>query len=64
MSNVLLETAATGRCLASDIPGCREIIDGGINGFTFQAGNAYDLIATVETFLVCLMRKRLKWGKG
>ncbi|HRY12458.1 MAG TPA: glycosyltransferase family 4 protein [Syntrophomonadaceae bacterium] len=64
MSNVLLETAATGRCLiASDIPGCREIIDGGINGFTFQAGNAYDLIATVETFLSMPHEKKAEMGK-
>lgn len=52
MSNVLLETAATGRCLiASDIPGCREIIEDGTNGFTFQAGNSDDLIEKVEKFI-------------
>ena len=34
MSNVLLEGAAIGRPLiASDIPGCREIVQNGVNGF-------------------------------
>lgn len=37
MSNVLLEGAASGRVLiASDIPGCREIIENGKNGYTFE----------------------------
>src|SRR5690606_16970894 len=37
MSNVLLEAAAMGKpLLASNIPGCREIIDHGENGFLFE----------------------------
>lgn len=64
MSNVLLETAATGRCLiASNIPGCREIIDDGTNGFTFQAGNADDLIETIEKFLGMTHEKKAEMGK-
>lgn len=52
MSNVLLETAAIGRCLiASHIPGCREIIDNDINGYTFRAGDVNDLIEKVGKFI-------------
>ncbi|CQR57849.1 glycosyltransferase family 4 protein [Paenibacillus riograndensis] len=52
LSNVLLETAATGRVLiASDIPGCRETIDVGSNGYTFGARNTDDLVEKIESFL-------------
>jgi glycosyltransferase involved in cell wall biosynthesis len=52
LSNVLLETAATGRALiASDIPGCRETINEGINGFTFKAKDSEDLVEKIEKFI-------------
>ncbi|MDF9844051.1 MULTISPECIES: glycosyltransferase family 4 protein [unclassified Paenibacillus] len=52
LSNVLLETAATGRVLiASNIPGCRETIDVGSNGFTFEARNTADLVDKIESFI-------------
>lgn len=52
LSNVLLETAATGRALiASDIPGCRETINEGINGFTFKAKDSEDLVGKIEKFI-------------
>lgn len=41
MSNVLLEASAMGKvCIASDIPGCKEIIVDGKNGFLFQPKSA------------------------
>lgn len=44
MSNVLLEGAASGRVLiASDIPGCREIIENGKNGYTFEPRSREEL---------------------
>lgn len=40
MSNVLLEEAAMGKPLiASNIPGCKEIIDDGYNGCLWQNRN-------------------------
>ena len=52
MSNVLLESAAVGRpVLASDIPGCREIFDEGISGFSFRPKDTEDLIRAIEEFL-------------
>lgn len=47
-----METAATGRALiASDIPGCRETINEGINGFTFKAKDSEDLVGKIEKFI-------------
>lgn len=52
MSNVLLENAACGRpIIASDIPGCKEIIDEGINGYKFQVKNAQELSEKIEMFI-------------
>lgn len=52
LSNVLLETAATGRVLiASDIAGCRETIDIGENGHVFVPGNTGSLVNIIEDFL-------------
>lgn len=50
--NVLLESAAMGRiCIASKINGCRDVIDDGVTGYLFEAGNAKDLIDKVDKFL-------------
>lgn len=52
MSNVLLEGAAMGKPLiASNIPGCKEIIDDGINGYLFEARNVKQLVEKIEKFL-------------
>ena len=52
MSNVLLESAATGRAIIStDRPGCREIIDDGINGYIVREKDSADLIEKVERFM-------------
>jgi len=52
MSNVLLEAASSGRpIIASNIPGCREIIDEGINGFTFEVKSQSSLTTIVEKFI-------------
>ena len=64
MSNVLLESAAIGRVLiASDIPGCREIIDNDCNGYTFRAGDVSDLIEKIEKFITLPHEKKAEMGK-
>lgn len=64
MSNVLLETAATGRPLiASNIPGCREIIDNDINGYLFDVGNVDDLIEAIEEFINIPQDEKEAMGK-
>lgn len=62
MSNVLLESAAVGRALiASDIPGCREVIDN--NGYVFLAGDVYDLIDKIERFIQLPYEQKIQMGK-
>lgn len=52
MSNVLLESAACGRpIIASNIPGCKEIVDEGINGYTFDVKDVDSLVSKIEVFI-------------
>lgn len=52
MSNVLLEGAAMAKpLLASDIPGCREIVDEGRNGFLFEARSTCSLESKLIQFI-------------
>ena len=52
MSNVLLESCACGRpIITTDRPGCREIVDDGVNGFTVKQRDSQDLIEKIEKFL-------------
>ena len=63
MSNVLLENAACGRPLiASDIPGCKEIIDEGINGYKFEVKNVSNLVEKVEMFINTSYENKVKLG--
>lgn len=53
LTNVILEHAAMGRpAIASDIPGCREAIDNGKSGYTFELKNVDDLVDKVEKFIL------------
>ncbi|NLX01631.1 MAG: glycosyltransferase family 4 protein [Syntrophomonadaceae bacterium] len=62
MSNVLLESAAIGRALiASDIPGCREVIDN--NGYVFAMGNVHDLVDKIERFIQLPYEQKVQMGK-
>lgn len=52
MSNVLLEGAAMGKPLiASDIPGCKEIIENGYNGLLFEVKSAESLEDKLINFI-------------
>ncbi|MEG2246576.1 MAG: glycosyltransferase family 4 protein [Peptostreptococcaceae bacterium] len=52
MSNVLLESAACGRpIIASNIPGCQEIIDNNVNGYIFEVKNVDSLEKVIEKFI-------------
>lgn len=52
MSNVLLESAATGRAIIStDRAGCREAIDDGVNGYIVREKDSLDLIEKTEKFI-------------
>lgn len=63
MSNVLLESCASARpIITTDRPGCREIIDDGINGFVCKHQDSGDLIAKIEKFLALSREEREKMG--
>ena len=52
MSNVLLEAGAMKKFLiASDIPGCQEIIINSETGFTFKKNDVEDLKNKIEKFI-------------
>ncbi|WAA12119.1 glycosyltransferase family 4 protein [Fervidibacillus halotolerans] len=64
LSNVLLEGAAMGRPLiASDIPGCKEVIDINKNGFTFTVKNSNSLINQIEKFMKLHIDEKERMGK-
>jgi galacturonosyltransferase len=63
MSNVLLESCASARpIITTDRPGCREIIDDGVNGFVCNQQDSGDLIRKIEKFLAKSRAEREKMG--
>lgn len=63
MSNVLLESAASGRpIITTNRSGCREIVDDGINGYIVEQQNSLDLIRKVEIFLSLDHEEKRKMG--
>ena len=51
LSNVLLEAAATGRpAICTSRPGCREVVQNGVNGLYCEAKNADNLVSVVDKF--------------
>ena len=63
MSNVLLESCACGRpVITTDRPGCREIVDDGINGYVVKQRDSQDLIEKIERFLSLSWDERRQMG--
>lgn len=63
MSNVLLESSATGRAIIStDRFGCREAIDDGVNGYLVKEKDSQDLIEKTEKFLSLSFEERKQMG--
>ncbi|MGN0571793.1 MAG: glycosyltransferase family 4 protein [Candidatus Fimenecus sp.] len=63
MSNVLLESAASGRpIISTDRFGCREAIDDGVNGFIIRERDSRDLIEKTERFLSLSFEERKQMG--
>lgn len=63
MSNVLLETAASGRpVIATKVAGCRETFDEGISGIGFEAKNVDDLVRAIKEFLGLTNEQRAQMG--
>lgn len=65
MSNVLLESASSGRFLiTTDNPGCQETVEDGKSGFIFQGGNVDELVKIIERFLALPNELRKKMGEA
>lgn len=63
VSNVLLESAATGRVIIStNRPGTREAIDDHVNGFLVREQDSKDLIEKVESFLLLPYDEKVRMG--
>lgn len=63
MSNVLLESASTGRpVIASNIPGCRETFEDGVSGLAFEPRNVEDLTEKLIKFIELPYEKKKAMG--
>lgn len=63
MSNVLLESCASGRpIITTDRSGCREIVEDGKNGYIIKQEDSQDLIEKIEKFLALSMEERKQMG--
>ena len=64
LSRVLLEASSMSRpIIASDVPGCREVIDDGITGFLCKVKNTKDLEEKMLTFMSLQSEQREDMGK-
>jgi len=63
LSNVLLESCACGRpIITTNRPGCREVVDDGVNGYLVEEKNGEDLIEKIEMFLSKSIEERKQMG--
>jgi glycosyltransferase involved in cell wall biosynthesis len=65
MPRSLLEAAAVGRpLLAADVPGCRELVAHGKNGFLFEARSADSLAEAIQRFAAMPFAERQALGRA
>lgn len=65
LSKFLLEAAAVGRpLLVSDVPGCRELVQHGVNGLLFKSKDTEDLQNCIVEFLNLEQKTRVQMGKA
>ena len=64
MSRVLLEAASMAKpIVATDVPGCRDIVDDGVNGFLCKVKDVEDLAAQMEKIIQIGDAQRIQMGK-
>jgi len=64
MSMILMESIAMGTpIIATDIPGCRELIEHGQTGFLCQARSSADLRVKMEQFIGLSLQERQQMGE-
>lgn len=60
----LIEAAAVGRpIITTDIIGCREVVDNGVNGYLCKAQDASDLADKMELFIALSSEQRAEMGR-
>jgi galacturonosyltransferase len=65
MSNVLLESASSGRPLiTTDNPGCQETVVHQETGFLYHGGDVEALCGTIEKFLAMPNEERKQMGEA
>ena len=63
MSNVLLESCASGRpVITTNRSGCKEIVEDGVNGLIVEQHNSEDLIGKVRKFLDLSFEEKKNMG--
>lgn len=61
----LLEGAAKGRALlASNVPGCKEVVSNGVNGFLFDVKSAQSIVDKVRLYLSLSESEKLAMSKN
>lgn len=64
MSNVLLESASSGRPLiTTDNPGCMETVEDSKTGFIYHGGDVESLVTTIKRFLALDNENRQRMGE-
>ncbi len=65
MSNVLLESASTGRpVIATNVPGCKETYEDGVTGIGFNPKNTEDLVRALREFISLPYEAKASMGKA
>lgn len=63
-SRVLLEACSIGRpIIATNVPGCKEVVDDGINGFICKPKDSHDLANKILKMLSLTRSNRVEMGK-
>lgn len=63
LSNVLLESCACARpIITTDRPGCREVVEDGVNGLICKPRDSGDLIKQIEKFIALPYEKKKQMG--
>ena len=63
LSNVLLESCATGRpIITTNRPGCGEIVENGVNGFVVKERDVDDLVCKIEKFMALPYGQKQEMG--
>ena len=65
MSNVILQSCSAGRpVITSNINGCKEAVDDGVNGYLFKVKDASDLTEKVERFINLPYEEKVRMGQA